>query len=146
MEKAIIKIAEYKDSEERPLKLVPKMLMVPPSLQFEAHRICRLDHLTTNSDINATIYPSYPYIFVNHYLEPDCKSWFLLTDAPEGLKHFVREEDEVDSYFEDKLDERGDKVIKTGNLNFRIMGTHSFGFSNPQCVFGSNGKMVEHSM
>ena len=138
-QKAIIRIGEYKDSEGRLLKIVPKMLMVPPHLQFKAYDICGFPAATTNSDINA-IYPSYPYIFVNNYLEPDCTSWFLLTDAPEGLKHFIREEDEVDSYFEDKLDERGDKVIKTGNLNFRITGRHSFGFTNPQCVFGSSGK------
>ena len=116
LEDALLEIAKYPGAK----KLEVVSLLVPVSLQFRARRILKSFH-EENQDFNIRL-------LVNKYLHQQ-DSWFLLTDAPHGFKHFEREADHVDSWVDQMTD----------NLIFKISGRYSFGFSNPFSVFGSTG-------
>jgi hypothetical protein len=82
-------------TNERGLKisLMPKSLIVPPALVFEAARILKsqLQNDTANNATNAMrsmgLFPEGAK--VNHYLT-DTDAWFIRTNAPNGLKFFSR--------------------------------------------------------
>jgi hypothetical protein len=85
---------------------------------------------TADNDINA-IYTngSIPEGYsVNHYLT-DTNAWFLITDVPNGMKHFER------SALENSMD--GD--FDTGNVRYKARERYSFGVSDPLGIFGSPG-------
>ena len=65
---------------------------------------------------------------VNHYLT-DSDAWFLTTDVPNGLKHFVRTP--VSSGME------GD--FESGNVRYKARERYSFGFSDWRGIYGSPG-------
>lgn len=85
---------------------------------------------TADNDINAlksngSIPGGYT---VNHFLT-DTNAWFLLTDVPNGLKHFVRT----------SLDTKMDGDFDTGNCRYKARERYSFGVSDPMGIFGSPG-------
>ena len=59
----------------------------------------------------------------------DNDAWFLKTDCPDGFKHFERSP--LSTSMEGDFD--------TGNVRFKARERYSFGFSNPRCVFASQG-------
>ena len=65
---------------------------------------------------------------VNHYLT-DTDAFFIMTDAPNGLKQFVRAP--IKTAIEGDFD--------TGNVRFKARERYSFGFSDPRGIFGSPG-------
>ena len=65
---------------------------------------------------------------VNHYLT-DNDAYFLKTDAPNGFKQFVRTP--LSTAMEGDFD--------TGNVRYKARERYSFGFSDPRCVYGSQG-------
>ena len=65
---------------------------------------------------------------INHYLT-DSDAWFLTTDVPNGLKHFVRTP--VSSGME------GD--FESGNVRYKARERYSFGFSDWRGIYGSPG-------
>lgn len=106
--------------------------MIPPALQFVATRLMETEQRvgTSDNDINAlrnngAIPGGYT---VNHYLT-DPNAWFMLTDVPNGLKHFVR------SAMQTSMD--GD--FDTGNARYKARERYSFGVSDPLGIFGSPG-------
>jgi len=110
----------------------PVKLIIPPALMFVATRLLEteLRVSTTNNDINAlknngSIPGGYS---VNHFLT-DTNGWFLTTDVPNGLKHFVR------SPLQNSMD--GD--FDTGNVRYKSRERYSFGWSDPLGIFGSAG-------
>ena len=93
LEAAVIQIAAWTDERGLLIAAKPRKLVVPPSLMFVATRLLETNLRvgTTDNDINAlknngSIPEGYT---VNHYLT-DTNGWFLTTDVPNGLKHFVR--------------------------------------------------------
>jgi hypothetical protein len=66
--------------------------------------------------------------FVNHYLT-DTNGWFIMTDAPNGLKHFVRAP--IKTAIEGDFD--------TGNVRFKARERYTFGWSDPRGIFGTPG-------
>jgi hypothetical protein len=93
LEAAVIQIAGWTDERGLLIAAKPKKLVVPPSLQFVATRLLETELRvgTNDNDINAiknngSVAEGYT---INHYLT-DTNAWFLLTDVPNGLKHFVR--------------------------------------------------------
>ena len=132
LENAVIQIAAWTDERGLLIAAKPKKLIVPPSLQFVATRLLEtsLRVGTTDNDINAlknngSIPEGYT---VNNYLT-DTNAWFLCTDVPNGLKHFIR------SPLENKMD--GD--FDTGNVRYKARERYSFGWSDPLGMFGSSG-------
>jgi len=132
LEDAIIQIGKWTD--ERGLKIAarPKKLIVPSDLQFVATRLLQSDYRvgTADNDINAIktngVIPE--GFVVNHYLT-DTNAFFITTDVPDGMKHFVR------SPMTTSMD--GD--FDTGNVRYKSRERYSFGVSDPLGIFGSPG-------
>ena len=107
-------------------------LIVPPQLQFIAERLIETPGRvgTSDNDINAIknmgMIPN--GYCVNHFLT-DTDAWFLLTDCPDGMKHFVRSP--MSTNMEGDFD--------TGNVRFKARERYSFGWSNPRGIYGSQG-------
>jgi len=132
LEAAVIQIAGWTDERGLLIAAKPRKLIVPPSLQFVATRLLEteLRVATNNNDINAlknngSIPEGYK---VNHYLT-DTNAWFLCTDVPNGLKHFVRI----------PLQNSMDGDFDTGNVRYKSRERYSFGWSDPLGAFGSPG-------
>jgi hypothetical protein len=132
LENAVIQIAGWTDERGLLIAAKPKKLIVPPSLMFVATRLLEtsLRVGTTDNDINAlknngSIPDGYT---VNHYLT-DVNAWFLTTDVPNGLKHFVRM----------PLDTKMDGDFDTGNVRYKARERYSFGVSDPLGIYGSPG-------
>ena len=132
LENAVIQIAAWTDERGLLIAAKPRKLVVPPSLMFVAKRLLdtELRVATADNDINAlkqmgAIPEGYT---VNHFLT-DSNAWFLLTDVPNGLKHFER------SALTNSMD--GD--FDTGNVRYKARERYSFGWSDPLGIWGSAG-------
>jgi hypothetical protein len=132
LEAAVIQIAGWTDERGLLIAAKPRKLVVPPSLMFVATRLLEteLRTATADNDINAlksngSIPEGYT---VNHFLT-DTDAWFLTTDVPNGLKHFVR------SPMANSMD--GD--FDTGNVRYKARERYSFGWSDPLGMYGSEG-------
>jgi hypothetical protein len=132
LEAAVIQIAGWTDERGLLIAAKPKKLVVPPALQFVATRLLEteLRVATADNDINALkAMSSIPEGFtVNHYLT-DTNAWFLITDVPNGLKHFVRT----------PMQTSMDADFDTGNSRYKARERYSFGVSDPLGVYGSPG-------
>jgi hypothetical protein len=132
LEAAVIAIAAWTDERGLLIAAKPKKLIIPPSLQFVATRLLetKLRVGTNNNDINAIENNgSIPEGWtVNHFLT-DVNAWFLTTDVPNGLKHFVRT----------PLQNSMDGDFDTGNVRYKSRERYSFGWSDPLGVYGSSG-------
>jgi hypothetical protein len=131
IENAAIQIAAWTD--ERGLLIAAKIrkLVIPPALMFTAKRLLdtELRVATADNDINAikamgTVPEGYT---VNHWLT-DTNNWFLLTDVPNGLKHFERM----------PMSTSMDGDFDTGNVRYKARERYSFGWSDPLGIWGSN--------
>ncbi len=132
LENAVIQIAAWTDEQGLLIAAKPKKLVIPPALQFVATRILEtsLRVGTTDNDINAlknngAIPEGYT---INHFLT-DTNAWFLTTDVPNGLKHFIRVP--LATAFEGDFD--------SGNTRFKARERYSFGYSDPLGIYGSAG-------
>jgi hypothetical protein len=132
LEAAVIQIAGWTDERGLLIAAKPVKLVVPPSLMFVATRLLstELRVSTNNNDINAlknngSIPGGY---CVNHYLT-DTNAFFLTTDVPNGLKHFVRT----------PLANSMDADFDTGNSRYKSRERYSFGVSDPLGIWGSSG-------
>jgi hypothetical protein len=132
LEAAVIQIAAWTDERGLLIAAKPKKLIVPPALMFTAKRLLdtELRVSTADNDINAlkqmgAIPEGYT---VNHFLT-DTNGWFLTTDVPNGLKHFVRT----------PLQNSMDGDFDTGNVRYKARERYSFGWSDPLGMFGSSG-------
>ena len=132
LEAAVIQISGWTDERGLLIAAKPRKLIVPPSLQFVATRLLETEKRvgTADNDINAIVSNgSIPEGYtVNHWLT-DTDAWFLTTDVPNGMKHFVR------SAMSTSMD--GD--FDTGNVRYKARERYSFGWSDPLGVFGSQG-------
>jgi hypothetical protein len=132
LEAAVIQIAQWTDERGLLIAAKPKKLIVPPALQFVATRLLETEQRvgTTDNDINAlknngSIPEGYT---VNNFLT-DNNAWFLTTDVPNGLKHFVRQ----------SLVTSSDSDFDTGNMRYKARERYSFGWSDPLGMYGSAG-------
>ena len=132
LENAVIQIAGWTDERGLLIAAKPRKLVVPPALMFVATRLLEteLRVATADNDVNALkSMSSIPEGFtVNHYLT-DTNAWFLLTDVPNGLKHFVRT----------PMQTSMDADFDTGNARYKARERYSFGVSDPLGAFGSPG-------
>lgn len=132
LEAAVIAIAAWTDERGLLIAAKPKKLILPPALMFTAKRLLdtELRVGTADNDINAirsmgVIPGGYT---VNHFLT-DSNAWFLLTDVPNGLKHFERT----------ALSTGMDSDFDTGNSRFKSRERYSFGWSDALGIYGSPG-------
>ena len=132
LEAAVIQIAGWTDERGLLIAAKPRKLVVPPALMFVATRLLEteLRVSTADNDINAlknngSIPGGYT---VNHFLT-DTNAWFLTTDVPNGMKHFVRT----------PLQNSMDGDFDTGNVRYKARERYSFGWSDPLGMYGSSG-------
>jgi hypothetical protein len=132
LEAAVIQIAGWKDERGLLIAARPRKLIVPPNLMFVATRLLEteLRTATADNDINAiknngTIPEGYS---VNHYLT-DTDSYYLITDVPNGMKHFVRT----------PMSTSMDGDFDSGNVRYKSRERYSFGVSDPLGIWGSPG-------
>jgi hypothetical protein len=132
LEAAVIQISLWTDERGLLIAAKPKKLVVPPSLQFVATRLLETELRvgTNDNDINAiknngSVAEGYT---INHYLT-DTNAWFLTTDVPNGMKHFVRT----------PLSNSMDGDFDTGNVRYKSRERYSFGWSDPLGMYGSAG-------
>jgi hypothetical protein len=132
LENAVIQIAAWTDERGLLIAAKPRKLVVPPALQFVATRLLQTELRvgTTDNDINAlknngSIPEGYT---VNNFLT-DTNAWFLLTDVPNGLKHFERM----------PMATSMDGDFDTGNVRYKARERYSFGWSDPLGIWGSSG-------
>jgi hypothetical protein len=132
LENAVIQIAAWTDERGLLIAAKPRKLIVPPALQFVATRLLETELRvgTADNDINAiknngSIPEGYT---VNHFLT-DSNGWYLTTDVPNGMKHFVRT----------PMATGMDGDFDTGNVRYKARERYSFGYSDPLGMFGSSG-------
>ena len=132
LENAVIQIAAWTDERGLLIAAKPKKLVVPPALQFVATRLLETELRvgTNDNDINAlknngSVAEGYT---INHFLT-DTNAWFLTTDVPNGMKHFVRT----------PLQNSMDGDFDTGNVRYKSRERYSFGWSDPLGMYGSAG-------
>lgn len=132
LEQAAIDISEFDDDRGIPLAAQIKKLIIPTELQFVATRILMSPYRsnTGDNDVNAlfTLGTVGDGFCVNHRLtDPD--AWFLKTDVPDGMKHFVR-----------KRVSRGiEGDFETGNMRYKARERYVFGWSDWRGAYGSPG-------
>ena len=132
LENAVIQIAAWTDERGLLIAAKPRKLIVPPALQFVATRLLETELRvgTADNDVNAlknngSIPEGYA---INHFLT-DNNAWFLTTDVPNGMKHFVRT----------ALNTSMDGDFDTGNVRYKARERYSFGWSDPLGMYGSAG-------
>jgi hypothetical protein len=132
LEQSIIDVASFTDERGLKINVQVRKLIIPKELQFTAERLMKstLRTGTADNDINALrsmgMIPE-GYV-VNNYLT-DTDAFFLMTDAPNGLKMFNRAA--MKTGFEGDFD--------TGNVKFKARERYSFGWSDPRGIYGSVG-------
>jgi len=132
LENAVIQIAAWTDERGLLIAAKPKKLIVPPALQFVATRLLEtsLRVGTTDNDINALKNNgSIPEGYTQNHFLTDTNGWYLTTDVPNGMKHFVRT----------PLSNGMDGDFDTGNVRYKSRERYSFGWSDPLGMFGSPG-------
>jgi hypothetical protein len=132
LEAAVIQIAAWTDERGLLIAAKPKKMIVPPALMFVADRLLETELRvgTTDNDINAlknmgAVPEGYT---VNHFLT-DNNGWYLTTDVPNGMKHFIRT----------PLQNSMDGDFDTGNVRYKSRERYSFGWSDPLGMWGSSG-------
>ena len=132
LENAVIQIAAWTDERGLLIAAKPRKMVIPPALMFVAKRLLdtELRVQTADNDINAlkqmgAIPEGYT---VNHFLT-DSNGWYLITDVPNGMKHFERM----------PLANSMDGDFDTGNVRYKARERYSFGWSDPLGMWGSAG-------
>ena len=132
LENALITVSTFVDDRSLILALQGTKLVVPPQQQFIAERILETPGLPFSADNDVNPIRSMGMVpqgyAVNHFLT-DNDAWFLLSDCPDGLKHFARTP--ISTSMEGDFD--------TGNVRFKARERYSFGWSNPRAIYGSSG-------
>ena len=132
LEQMLIDIADMKDERGMKIALRGMKMIIPVNLQFTAERLMKSAGRqgTADNDINAVrsmgMVPQ-GYV-VNNFLT-DTDAFFIKTDSPNGLKHFVRAP--IRTAMEGDFD--------TGNVRYKARERYSFGFSDWRGIFGSPG-------
>lgn len=132
IEDLCIQIMQARNSRGLRISLMPKKLIVPPDLAFDAQRILKseMQSGTANNDINALrsmgLFPE--GICVNHYLT-DADAWFIKTNAPHGLMRFNRRAISFDR----------DNDFDTSNAKAKASVRFSVGWTDWRGVYGTPG-------
>ncbi len=132
LEQMLIDIADMKDERGMKIALQGVKMIIPVQLQFVAERLMKSAGRvgTADNDLNAVrnmgMVPQ-GYV-VNNFLT-DTDAFFIKTDSPNGLKHFVRAP--IRTAMEGDFD--------TGNVRYKARERYSFGFSDWRGIFASPG-------
>ncbi len=132
LEQALIDINAFTD--ERGLKIAAKgvKMIIPSALQFVAERLMKSQGRTSTADNDINAVRSMGMIpqgyRVNNYLT-DADAFFILTDVPNGMKHFNRA----------PLTTKMEGDFDTGNVRYKARERYVFGVSDPRGIYASPG-------
>ena len=132
LEQALIDIAAFTD--ERGLRIAAKgvKMIIPSANQFNAERLMKSQGRTQTADNDINAINSMGMIpqgyRVNHFLT-DADSWYIITDVPNGMKHFERTP--LTTSMEGDFD--------TGNVRYKARERYVFGCSDYRGIFGCEG-------
>jgi hypothetical protein len=132
LETALIDIAQMTD--ERGLRIAAKgvKMIIPSANQFNAERLMKSQGRTQTADNDINAINSMGMIpqgyRVNHFLT-DADSWYIITDVPNGMKHFERTP--LTTSMEGDFD--------TGNVRYKARERYVFGCSDYRGIFGCEG-------
>lgn len=131
LEQASIDIQSFTNDRGLKIAVMPKSLIIPVQLEFDAMRILKSDgRVGSNSnDMNVIkTLGTIPEVVKNHYLT-DTDAWFIRTNVADGLKYFERRGDafEMDNDFD------------TENAKFKATARYSFGWTDPRGIYGTAG-------
>ena len=132
LENALIAIAGFVDDRGLPIAVQARKLAIPKELVFVAERLLTTPNRvgTADNDINAvrqmSMFPD-GYCVNHRFTDPD--AWFVLTDVPDGMKHFERT----------KIETSMEVDFETINARYKAYERYSFGWSDPRGVWGSAG-------
>lgn len=135
LEQAMIDIKRFTNDRGHYIQVMPKVLIVPPELEFEATRILRTSGPnrsrpgSSTNDLNALeSLGKVPGVHVNRFLT-STTAWFLRTDVQDGMKHFVRAPMEFTM----------DNDFDTDNAKYKGRERYSFGWSDWRGFYGTPG-------
>ena len=131
IEDLVIQIMDATDDEGMKISLMPKKLVLPTELVFEAERILAstLQSGEANNDINALrSMGTIPSVVANHYLT-DADNWFVQTNAVDGMKMYMRR----------ALAFGKDNDFDTGNAKAKATERYSVGWTDWRGLFGTPG-------
>ena len=132
LEDIVIQIRKAKNDRGLRFQLMPRKLIIPPDLEFEAHRIMKsvLQNDTANNAINALkATGAIPEgIVVNPYLS-DADAWFVKTNCPNSQKFLWREKPTFDQ----------DNDFNSKNAMASVYARFSAGSTDWRGVYGSPG-------
>lgn len=132
LEQMVIQINQATNDRGLKVAIMPKTLIVHPNEAFNAERILRsaLQNDTANNAINAVksmgVLPG--GYKVNHYLS-DADAWFVRTNAPDGLKFFMRRAPQFEM----------DNDSDTQNAKFMATVRFDSGWTDWRGVWGTPG-------
>lgn len=131
LEQAVIDIAGWTNDRGLKIAVLPKNLIIPVNLWFDATRILKADKQPNDLNNNPNAIRTLglvPEVVVNHYLT-DTDAWFLRTNVKNGMKHFERWPDRFEM----------DNDFDTENAKFKAIGRYSFGWTDPRGLYASPG-------
>ena len=132
LESALIAVQQFKNQAGLTVMTKGEKLIVPAQNQFVADRLLHSAFRTNTADNDiSAIYntSAVPKGYrVNQFLTLP-GSWYLMTDAPDGFKHYVREPIETDMYVD----------FSTDNIQSKAIERYSFGVSNFRACYASTG-------
>jgi hypothetical protein len=132
LEQILINIADMKDDRGLRIAAQGTMLVIPTAYTFVAERLLesQLRTATADNDINAIRSGGYlPQGYHVMRRLTDSDAWFVMTDVPDGLKHFQRS----------PLKKGMEGDFETGNVRYKVRERYSFGFTDWRGIFGSEG-------
>lgn len=130
LEQAVIDLGKYTNDRGLRISVLPKRLIIPVDLDFEANKIMKTEYeVGTNANTVNIVRGRFPGgIHINHYLT-DTDAWFIITDVKDGMKYFERRAD--DFTMDDDFD--------TDNAKFKFTTRYSFGATDKRAIYGSAG-------
>ena len=132
LEQALIDIAAMTD--ERGLRIAAKgvKMIIPSANQFNAERLMKSQGRTQTADNDINAINSMGMIpqgyRVNHFLT-DADSWYIITDVPNGMKHFERT----------PLTTSMEGDFNTGNVRYKARERYVYGCSDFRGIYGVEG-------
>jgi len=132
LEQAFIDISLWTDDRGKLIAIRPKKLVIPPQLQFEAHRILKTegrvgtDVNDTNAIKNMGSFDGEPTL-LHRLSNPD--AWYITTTAPNGLTTYNRRAAEFEE----------DNDFATENALFKATERYSAGITDWRGIYASPG-------
>lgn len=130
LEQAVIDISKYTNDRGLKIAVRPRKLVIPVDLTFEANKILKTEYEvgTSANTVNVVRHEFPGGLVVNHYLT-DTDAWFILTDAPDGMKCFERRAEQFSM----------DDDFDTDNAKFKAVARYSYGCTDKRAIYGSAG-------